>query len=38
MLNGRPIENRKITHAEIVAGGELVFEMCDEPILNKIER
>lgn len=29
-LNGEPIEDWKIRHADIVKGGELVFEMCDK--------
>ena len=29
-LNGRPVTDRKIRHADIVAGGELVFEMSKE--------
>ena len=28
-LNGRPITNWRISHADILAGGELVFEMTD---------
>ena len=27
-LNGRPLEGFKLTHAQVMAGGELVFEMC----------
>ncbi len=30
-LDGRPLDRCYITHAEIVAGGELVFEMGDRP-------
>lgn len=30
-LNGSPVTGRKIRHADIVAGGELVFEMSKEP-------
>ena len=30
-LNGSPVAGRKIRHADIVAGGELVFEMSKEP-------
>ncbi len=30
-LNGRPLDRCYITHADIVAGGELVFEMGDRP-------
>ena len=30
-LNGRPITVRYITHAQIMDGGELVFEMTDRP-------
>ncbi len=28
MLNGRPLDGFKLTHRQILAGGELVFEMC----------
>ena len=27
-LNGKPLSDWKIRHADIMAGGELVFEMC----------
>ena len=30
-LNGRPITDWKIRHADIMAGGELVFEICANP-------
>jgi predicted alpha-1,2-mannosidase len=30
-FNGRPIPSLQIAHAEIMAGGELVFEMSDRP-------
>ena len=30
-LNGRPVAGFKISHAEIAAGGELVFEMTARP-------
>ena len=30
-LNGKPVADRKIRHADIVKGGELVFEMCEKP-------
>lgn len=30
-LNGRPITDWKINHADILKGGELVFEMSAEP-------
>ncbi len=29
-LNGKPLERPWISHAEIVAGGELVFEMSEK--------
>ena len=32
MLNGKPITDWKIRHADIVKGGELVFEMGREPL------
>ena len=28
ILNGRPVTDWKIRHSDIMAGGELVFEMC----------
>ncbi len=34
MLNGKPLERSWFTHAELVAGGELVLEMGPEP--NKV--
>lgn len=33
-LNGKPLDRFWITHEEIVAGGELVFEMSDKPNLD----
>ena len=30
-LNGRPVTSGKIRHADILKGGELVFEMCKDP-------
>jgi putative alpha-1,2-mannosidase len=30
-LNGKPVEGFKLRHADIVAGGELVFEMAARP-------
>ena len=30
-LNGKPITDWKIRHADIMKGGELVFEMCARP-------
>jgi predicted alpha-1,2-mannosidase len=33
-LNGKPLDRAWISHQEIVAGGELVFEMSSEPNLN----
>jgi len=27
-LNGKPVTDWKIRHADIMKGGELVFEMC----------
>ena len=32
-LNGRPFARRTIRHGEILAGGELVFEMTDKPVV-----
>lgn len=33
-LNGRPLDRCFVRHAEIVAGGQLVFEMGDRPNKN----
>ncbi|WP_430815096.1 GH92 family glycosyl hydrolase [Carboxylicivirga sp. RSCT41] len=33
-LNGKPLKRTFITHEEIVNGGELIFEMGDQPKLN----
>ena len=33
-LNGKPVTDWKIRHADIMAGGELVFEMCDKVSLS----
>jgi putative alpha-1,2-mannosidase len=30
-LNGRPLARRYVTHAELMAGGTLVFKMDEEP-------
>lgn len=30
-FNGRPLDGFIIKHADIMKGGELVFEMCDRP-------
>ena len=30
-LNGKPVEGFKLRHSDIVAGGELVFEMAARP-------
>ena len=30
-LNGKPIDRRYITHAQLMAGGTLVFQMDDKP-------
>jgi len=30
-LNGKPVADWKVRHADIMAGGELVFEMCARP-------
>ena len=35
-LNGKPITDWKLRHSDIVAGGELVFEMCAEPPLEAV--
>ncbi len=34
-LNGRPLNTRMIRHNELMAGGDLVFEMCSAPIKGK---
>ena len=33
-LNGKPVTDWKIRHADIMDGGELVFEMCDKVSLS----
>lgn len=33
-LNGRPVKGPILRHADIVRGGELVFEMTDKPVPN----
>lgn len=34
-LNGREISDFKVSHEDIVAGGELRFELSDKPVLSK---
>ncbi len=34
-LNGKPLTDWKIRHADIMAGGELVFEMTNDSTINR---
>jgi len=36
-LNGKPVEQFKITHASIMAGGKLEFVMADKPLHNEVK-
>lgn len=38
ILNGEPLDRYYLTHNEVMAGGELVFRMTDEPMTFEISR